>query len=171
LPGKSPGWRSLVGCSPWDRWESDTTERLHFHFSLSCTAEGNGNPLQCSCLENPRDGGVWWAAVSGVAQSRTRLKRLSSSSKASSLLPHLLPWRISFLFIFYKLHFSGFPPFSFVISSFYSTGSYPSSPYLKSSTKYSCQMPPRGILTFCLSLRHVQSWVILCLLHFSSMVS
>ena len=54
--------------------ESDTTEQLHFHFSLSCTGEGNGNPLQCYCLENPRDGGVWWAAVYGVAQSRTRLK-------------------------------------------------------------------------------------------------
>ena len=60
--------------------ESDTTERLHFHFSLLCIGEGNGNPLQCSCLENPRDGEAWWAAVSGVAQSRTRLKRLSSSS-------------------------------------------------------------------------------------------
>ena len=58
------------------------TERLHFHFSLSCIGEGNGNPLQCSCLENPRDGGAWWAAVSGVAQSRTRLKRLSSSSSS-----------------------------------------------------------------------------------------
>ena len=56
------------------------TERLDFHFSLSCTGEGNGNPLQCSCLENPRDGGAWWAAVYGVTQSRTRLKRLSSSS-------------------------------------------------------------------------------------------
>ena len=60
--------------------ESDITERLHFHFSLSCIGEGNGNPLQCSCLENPRDGGAWWAAVYGVAQSQTRLKRLSSSS-------------------------------------------------------------------------------------------
>ena len=60
--------------------ESDTTERHHFHFSLSCIGEGNGNPLQCSCLENPRDGEAWWAAVSGVAQSRTQLKRLSSSS-------------------------------------------------------------------------------------------
>ena len=56
------------------------TERVHFHFSLSCIGGGNGNPLQCSCLENPRDGGAWWAAVYGVAQSRTRLKRLSSSS-------------------------------------------------------------------------------------------
>ena len=57
------------------------TEQLHFHFSLSCIGEGNGNPLQCSCLENPRDGGAWWAAVYGVAQSRTRLKRFSSSSR------------------------------------------------------------------------------------------
>jgi len=80
LPGKPHGWRSLVGCSPWGHEESDMTERLHFHFSPSCTGEGNGNPLQCSCLENPRDGGAWWAAVSGVAQSRTRLKRRSSSS-------------------------------------------------------------------------------------------
>ena len=60
--------------------ESDMTERLHFHFSLSCTGEGSGNPLQCSCLENPRDRGAWWAAVYGVSQSRTRLKWLSSSS-------------------------------------------------------------------------------------------
>ena len=80
LPGKSHGRRSRVDSSPWCCQESDTTERLHFHFSLSCIGEGNGNPLQCSCLENPRDGGAWWAAVSGVAQSRTRLKRLSSSS-------------------------------------------------------------------------------------------
>ena len=80
LPGKSHGWRSLVGCSPWGREESDTTEQLHFHFSLSCIEEGNGNPLQCSCLENPRDGGAWWAAVYGLAQSRTRLKQLSSSN-------------------------------------------------------------------------------------------
>ena len=80
LPGKSHGWRSLVGYSPWDREELDMTEQLHFHFSLSCTGEGNGNPLQCSCLENPRDGGAWWAAVYEVTQSRTRLKRLSSSS-------------------------------------------------------------------------------------------
>ena len=78
LPGKSHGWRCLVGCSPWGREESDTTERLLFHFSLSCIGEGNGNPLQCSCLENPRDGGAWLGAVYGVAQSRTRLKRLSS---------------------------------------------------------------------------------------------
>ena len=83
LPGKSQGRRSLVGCSPWGRAESDTTEQLHFHFSLSCIGEGNGNPLQCSCLENPRDGEAWWAAVYGVAQSRTRPKWLSSSSRVS----------------------------------------------------------------------------------------
>ena len=80
LPGKSHGRRSLEGCSLWGRWGLDTTERLHFHFSLSCIGEGNGSPLQCSCLENPRDGGAWWAAIYGVAQSRTRLKWLSSSS-------------------------------------------------------------------------------------------
>ena len=82
LPGKSHGCRSLEGCSPWGRWGSDMTKRLHFHFSLSCIGEGNGNPLQCSCLENPRDGGAWWAAVYGVAQSRTWLKWLSSSSSS-----------------------------------------------------------------------------------------
>ena len=80
LPGKSHGRRSLVGCRPWGREESDMTEQLHFHFSLSCIGEGNGNPLQCSCLENPRDGGAWGATVYGVAQSQTRLKRLSRVS-------------------------------------------------------------------------------------------
>ena len=80
LPGKSHGQRSLVGCSPWGRKELDTTERFHFHVSLSCIGEGNGNPLQCSCLENPRDGGAWWAAIYGVTQSWTWLKWLSSSS-------------------------------------------------------------------------------------------
>ena len=83
LPGKSHGRRSLVGCGPWGRWESDTTERLHFHFSLSCIGEGNGNPLQYSCLENPRDGGARWAAIYGVTQSRTRLTWLSSSSSSN----------------------------------------------------------------------------------------
>ena len=98
LPGESHGRGSLVGCGPWGREESDTTERLHCHFSLSRIGEGNGNPLQCSCLENPRDGGASWAAVYGVAQSRTRLKRLSSSiyTHTSSLLnlpapSHLIP--------------------------------------------------------------------------------
>ena len=97
LPGESHGRRSLGGCSPWGRWASDTTERLHFHFSLSRIGEENGNPLRCSYLENPRDGGAWWAAVHWVAQSRTRLERLSSSSSiplsihtSSSLSVHLL---------------------------------------------------------------------------------
>ena len=83
FPGKSHGPRSLVGYSPWGCKESDTTKRLHFHVSLSCIGEGDGSPLQRSCLENPRDRGAWWAAVSGLAQSRTRLKRLSSSSSSS----------------------------------------------------------------------------------------
>ena len=91
LAGESQGQRSLV--------ESDPTEWLHFHFSLSCIGEGDGNLPQCSCLENPRDGGVWWAAVHRVAQSQTRLKQLSSSSivvlpywKIACLpLPHPLP--------------------------------------------------------------------------------
>ena len=88
--------------------ESDMTERLHFHFSLSCIGEGNGNPLQCSCLENPRDDGAWWAAVYGVAQSRTRLERLSSSSK------DILPFCIFFLFLFTFILLSSF--FSFMPS-------------------------------------------------------
>ena len=86
LPGKSLGWRSLVGCSPWGRWGSDTTEQLHFHFSLSSIGEGNGNLHQRSCLENPRDGGARWAAIYGVAQSRTQLNWFSSS------LAWKLPW-------------------------------------------------------------------------------
>ena len=89
LPGKSHGWRSLEDCSPWGCWGSDTTEQLHFHLSLSCIGERNGNPLQCSCLENPRDGGAWWAAIYGVAQSRTRLKLLSSSSNSCFVVSEL----------------------------------------------------------------------------------
>ena len=65
-----------MGCSPWGCEESDMTERLHFHFSLSCIGEGNGNPIQCSCLENPRDCRAWWAVVYGATQSQTQLKRL-----------------------------------------------------------------------------------------------
>ena len=102
LPGKSHGRRSPVGCSPWSRWGSDTTEQLPFHFSLSCVGEGNGNPLQCSCLENPRVGGAWWAAVYGVAQSQTRLKRLSSSSLLTSIThthTHTQPYCISLKFL------------------------------------------------------------------------
>ena len=84
LPGKSHWWRSLVGCSSWGCKELDMNEWLPFHFSLSCIGEGNGNPLQCSCLENLRDGGAWWAAVYGVTQSRTQLKWLSSSSSSTT---------------------------------------------------------------------------------------
>ena len=80
------------GCSPWGREESDMTEQLPFHFSLSCIGEGNGNPLQCSCLENPRDRGAWWASLYGAAQSRTWLKRLSSSSSRACLYLNLDEW-------------------------------------------------------------------------------
>ena len=89
-----------MGCSPWGRLESDTTERLHFHISLSCIGEGNGNPLQCSCLENPRDGGAWWAAVCGVAQSQTRLSDFTFTfhfhALEKEMAPHssVLAWRI-----------------------------------------------------------------------------
>ena len=89
LPGKSHGWRSLVGCSPWGHEESDMTEKLHFHFSLLCIGEGNGHPLQCSCLENPSEGRAWWAAIYGVTQSRTRLKQLSSSSSSHNKIKHV----------------------------------------------------------------------------------
>ena len=82
LAWKIPWTKSLVGYSPWGHEESDTTERPHFHFSFSCIGEENGNPLQCSCLENPRDGGAWWTVIYGVAQSWTRLRRLSSSSSS-----------------------------------------------------------------------------------------
>ena len=84
LPRESQGQRSLVVYSPWCREELDTTERLDFHFSLSCIGEENGNPLQYSYLENPRDGGAWWAPVYGVTQSQTPLKRLSSSSSRAA---------------------------------------------------------------------------------------
>ena len=85
LSGKSHGLRNLVGCSPWGHEESDVTERLHFHIWLSCIGEGNGNPLQCSWLENPRDGGAWWAAVYGVAQSWTWLSDLAAAAAAAWL--------------------------------------------------------------------------------------
>ena len=97
LPGKSHGWRSLVGYIPWGQTESDMTERLHFHFSLSCTREGNGNALQCFCLENPKDGGAWWAAVYGVAQSRTGLSDLAAAAlKLSRVFPSTR-WKHQFL--------------------------------------------------------------------------
>ena len=80
LAWKIPWMEEPGGLQPMGSLRVGTTERLHFHVSLSCIGEGSGNPLQCSCLENPRDGGAWWAAVYGVAQSQTGLKRLSSSS-------------------------------------------------------------------------------------------
>src|SRR5574340_830361 len=92
--------RSLVDCCPWGCKESDMTERLHFHFSLSCIGEGNGNPLQCSCLENPRDRGAWWAAVHGVARSRTRLSDFTFTfhfhalEKETAIHSSVLAWRI-----------------------------------------------------------------------------
>ena len=85
LAWKIPWTEEPVGCSAWGRKESETTERLHFQFSLSCIGEGNGNTLPCSCLENPRDGEAWCAAIYGVAQSRTWLKRLSSSTSSFHL--------------------------------------------------------------------------------------
>ena len=98
-PGVGDVQEGLACCDAWGRKESDTTERLHFDFPLSCTGGGNGNPLQCSCLENPMDRGAWWAAVYGIAQSRTRLKWLSSSSSMALYwrrkwqpTPVLLPW-------------------------------------------------------------------------------
>ena len=113
FPGNSHVWRSLVGCSPWNRKESDTTERLHFHFSLSLIVEGNGNPLQCSCMENPRDGGAWWAAFYGVAQSWTQLMWLSSNSSMNHLylkkrqkyyICDLLLFNLLYVDEFYEFH-------------------------------------------------------------------
>ena len=101
LPGKSHVRNNLVGCSSWGHEESDTTERLHFHFSLSCIGEGNGSPHQCSCLENLRDGGAWWAAICGVAQSQTQLKRISRSSTISSMLSFNLLWWLKSLIQLY----------------------------------------------------------------------
>ena len=89
-----------MGYSPWGRWESDTTEQLHFHFSLSCIGEGNGTPLQYSCLENPRDWGAWWAAVHGVAKSRRRLSDFTFTFHFPALEKEMAPqsstvaWRI-----------------------------------------------------------------------------
>ena len=93
LPGKSHGQRSLVGCSPWGGWGSDMTERLHFHFSLICIGEGNDNPLQYSCLENPRDGGAWWAAIYGVTRVGHDWSDLAAAAAAAGRLDiakHLL---------------------------------------------------------------------------------
>jgi len=110
LPGKSHGWRRLVSCSPWGHKDSDTTEQLHFDFSLSCLGEGNGSPLQYSCLDNPRNRGPWWAAVYGVAQGRTRLKWLSSSSSkylkgVAFVLLSKENWELYFFFFFFYFIF------------------------------------------------------------------
>ena len=105
LPGKFHGWRSLVGYSPWDCEESDMTEQVHFDFSLWCIGEGNGNPLQCSCLENPRDRRAWQAAVSGVAQSRTQLKWLCSSSSPHFPINTFFLCCECILMFFYETHF------------------------------------------------------------------
>ena len=100
LPRKSHGWRSLVGYSPWGGHELVATERLHFHFSLSHNGEGNGNPLQCSCLENPRDGRAWWATVHGVATSWSRLSDFTftfhfhAMEKEMATHSSVLSWRI-----------------------------------------------------------------------------
>ena len=97
LPGKSHGWRSLVGCGPWGHWGSDTTEPLHFHFSLSCTGEGNGNPLQCSCLENPRDGGVWWVAIYGSHRVGHDWSDLAAAAAVAAANYDILPRRKCYL--------------------------------------------------------------------------
>ena len=100
LPGESQGQGSLVGCRLWGHEESGTTERLHFHFSLSCIGEGNGNPLQYSCLENPMDGGAWWATVHEVAKSQTRLSdftftfQFHALEKEMATHSSVLAWRI-----------------------------------------------------------------------------
>ena len=112
LAWKIPWMEEPVGYSPWGRWESDMTERLHFHFSLLCIGEGNGDPLQCSCLENPRDRGAWWAAVYGVTQSWTRLKWLSSSSKDFTAPASRFPnedFSISFSLLLFSCGFSSVP--------------------------------------------------------------
>ena len=119
LPGNSHGRRSLVGCSPSGCWGLDMTEWLHFHFSLSCIGEGNGNPLQCSYLENPRDGGAWWAAISGVAQSRTWLQRLSSSSSSSMFSSAIfnLFYLLNFTFSYLEVLFGYFQICQFFLYS------------------------------------------------------
>ena len=113
LPEKSHGRSSLVGCSPWGRYESDRTERLHFHFSLSHIGEGNGNPLQCSCLENPRDGEVWLAVSMGSHRVRQDWSDLAAAAAIiSTRLSHLPDNPSGFLsqlpFLFFKNTFENF---------------------------------------------------------------
>ena len=100
LPGESHGWRRLVGCSSWGRYKLDMTEGLHFHFLLSCIGEGDGNPLQCSCLENPKDRGAWLAAAHRVVKSQTRLSNFTLTFHSHALEKEMathssvLSWRI-----------------------------------------------------------------------------
>ena len=98
LAWKVPWMEEPGGLQSMGLLESDTTEWLHFHFSLSCIGEGNGNPLQCSCLENLRDGGAWWAAVYGVSHSQTQLKQLSSNYLGLKHMNHGLTLIVSFFF-------------------------------------------------------------------------
>ena len=100
LPGESQGWGSLVGCSPWGLEELDTTEQLHFHFSLSCIGKGDGTPLQYFCLENPMDRGAWSAAAHGVTKSQTQLSNFTFTfhfhalEKEMATHSSVLAWRI-----------------------------------------------------------------------------
>ena len=136
------------------------TERLDFHFSLSCIGEGNGNPLQCSCLENPRDGGAWWAAVCGVAQSRTRLKRLSSSCSSSTVFrcKHWLgdhgsssrweqcPWtRVIRSFPTLQLYHLGVPPGS----HFFFCNQVPEKTRKQHLDEHNCCLVATSCLTLC----------------------
>ena len=105
--GVGDGQGGLACCDSWCHKESDMTKRLHFPFSLSRIGEGNGNPLQCSCLENPRDGGAWWAAISGVSQSQTRLKRLSSSSGRHFTEAVRMGFMIIYIKLYYKIYHKG----------------------------------------------------------------
>ena len=125
LPGESHGRRSLLAAvhgvtKSWTRLRDFT---FTFYFSLSCTGEGNSNPLQCSCLENPRDGGAWWAAVYGVAQSRTRLKRLSSSSsfihacELKFLSPFVALWKPSAVLLLPRFPLRSFLPYNWLKES------------------------------------------------------
>ena len=166
-----------MGCSPWGRKESDTTERLPFHFSLSCLGEGNGNPLQCPCLENPRDRGAWWAAIYGVVQSRTWLKRLSSSSSLgfkTSSLAFVFPvlgtrgsfWvfavAITSLFAFWQLSSVVIPVVSFLWIASRAPVSW-LDPDLEKHTVFlpSSLLPSPSVLSFLSSFHKTYLWHIL----------
>ena len=152
LAWKIPWTRSLVGCSPWSREESDRTERLHFHFSLSRTGEGNGNPLQCSCQENPRDGGAWWAAMGshrvGHDWSDLAKAAIQNTSSITILTPNL-PLTLSFLsmgkqslLLFYK------PPHSLLLSTWKNCGSLTYLSFKKLSTMPYIRKKKHGYIQF-----------------------